>query len=47
VRIIHGHGTGAMKAAVREALRQMPYVQRSRAGEAGEGGDGATVVYLD
>lgn len=47
IRVIHGHGTGAMKTAVREALRQMPHIQRSRAGEAGEGGDGATVVYLD
>ncbi len=47
VRVIHGHGTGAMKSAVREALRRMPFVERSRPGEAGEGGDGATVVYLD
>jgi len=46
VRVIHGHGTGAMKAAVRDALRAYPFVTRTRRGEQGEGGDGATVVYL-
>jgi DNA mismatch repair protein MutS2 len=47
VRVIHGHGTGAMKSAVREALRAHPSVRRSRPGEKGEGGDGATVVYFE
>ena len=46
VRIIHGHGTGAMKKAVREALRRYKHVKKHRAGERGEGGDGATVAYL-
>ncbi|MEJ5248997.1 MAG: endonuclease MutS2 [Caldilinea sp.] len=46
VRIIHGHGTGAMKSAVREALKHHPLVGAMRAGEAGEGGDGVTMVKL-
>lgn len=44
-RIIHGHGTGAMKTAVRDVLRVHPAVKRFRPGEQGEGGDGATVAY--
>jgi DNA mismatch repair protein MutS2 len=47
VRIIHGHGTGAMKAAVRETLRHHRGIKRSRPGERGEGGDGVTVVYFE
>ncbi|HRA20497.1 MAG TPA: Smr/MutS family protein [Anaerolineae bacterium] len=47
VRIIHGHGTGAMKTAVREALRRSSIVHRSRPGQQNEGGDGATVVYFE
>jgi DNA mismatch repair protein MutS2 len=46
VRVIHGRGTGAVRRAVHEYLRDHPAVQRFRLGEAGEGGDGATVVYL-
>lgn len=46
VRIIHGHGTGAMKSAVREALKHHPLVGSMRAGEPGEGGDGVTMVKL-
>lgn len=46
VRIIHGKGTGAMRDAVRDALRNHPLVSRQRAGQMGEGGDGVTVVYL-
>jgi DNA mismatch repair protein MutS2 len=44
--LIHGHGTGAMKAAVRDYLRTSPYVDRYQPGERGQGGDGATVVAL-
>jgi DNA mismatch repair protein MutS2 len=44
VRIIHGRGTGAMRAAVREVLKDHPLVNNSRYGEANEGGDGVTVV---
>ena len=46
VRIIHGHGTGAMKSAVRDALKRHPLVGTLRAGEGNEGGDGVTMVKL-
>jgi DNA mismatch repair protein MutS2 len=44
--IIHGHGTGALRDAVRETLRTSGYVAKSRPGEPREGGDGVTVVWL-
>ncbi len=44
--VIHGHGSGALKAAVRESLQRSPYVASSRPGESHEGGDGTTVVQL-
>lgn len=44
--LIHGHGTGALREAVRDTLRGSTYVARSRAGEQREGGDGVTVVWL-
>ncbi len=47
VRVIHGHGTGAMKSAVREALRHYRFVRNVRGGGKGEGGDGATVVHFE
>jgi len=47
VRVIHGHGTGAMRTAVRDTLRHHPHVKRSRRGEPGEGGDGVTLVYFE
>jgi DNA mismatch repair protein MutS2 len=46
VTIIHGHGTGALRDAVRSQAGQHPLVKEVRAGERGEGGDGATVVSL-
>ncbi|HPU88780.1 MAG TPA: endonuclease MutS2 [Spirochaetota bacterium] len=46
VVIIHGHGTGAMKEAVRGALPASPYVQSFRAGRSGEGGDGVTIACI-
>jgi DNA mismatch repair protein MutS2 len=42
--IIHGHGTGAMKSAVRDFVRACSYKNKSRPGETYEGGDGVTVV---
>jgi DNA mismatch repair protein MutS2 len=46
VRIIHGKGTGAMRDAVRNVLRDHPLVGRYRNGQMGEGGDGVTIAYL-
>ncbi len=44
--LIHGHGTGALRDAVRETLRASRVVARQRPGEPAEGGDGVTVVWL-
>src|SRR3989449_6571539 len=46
VHVLHGHGSGALKAAVREHLQRSPYVGRARPGEQHEGGDATTVVEL-
>jgi DNA mismatch repair protein MutS2 len=46
VVIVHGVGTGALRRAVREALREHPRVQGMRGGRKGEGGEGATVAEL-
>ncbi len=46
VLIIHGLGTGALRDAVREQASANPLVKDLRAGERGEGGDGATIVRL-
>jgi DNA mismatch repair protein MutS2 len=44
VTVIHGHGSGALRDAVRARLSAHPLVQSWRPGERGEGGDGATIV---
>ncbi|NRD50410.1 endonuclease MutS2 [Corallococcus exiguus] len=44
--IIHGHGTGALKQAIRDHLAASPYIRMFRPGESHEGGDGVTVVAL-
>jgi DNA mismatch repair protein MutS2 len=46
-RIVHGKGTGALRRAVQDLLREHPAVRAFRLGEPGEGGDGVTVVQLD
>jgi DNA mismatch repair protein MutS2 len=46
VTIIHGHGSGALRDALRAQLRDHPLVKSWRPGERGEGGDGATIVEL-
>jgi DNA mismatch repair protein MutS2 len=47
VFVIHGHGTGALKTAVREHLAMHAAVTKSRPGKDKEGGDGITIVWLD
>jgi DNA mismatch repair protein MutS2 len=46
VTVIHGHGSGALRDALRSRLSGHPLVKSWRAGERGEGGDGATIVEL-
>jgi DNA mismatch repair protein MutS2 len=46
--ILHGHGTGALRDAVRKHLKTgVPHVRDSRPADADEGGDAFTVFYLD
>jgi DNA mismatch repair protein MutS2 len=46
IRIVHGHGTGRLKAAVREALRGHPGISQVEDAPQAQGGAGATVVTL-
>ncbi len=46
IRIIHGHGTGKLKAAIRQFLAQSAYVMTFRPGSRQEGGDGVTMAEL-
>ncbi|MBI3073461.1 MAG: Smr/MutS family protein [Deltaproteobacteria bacterium] len=46
IAVLHGHGTGALKSAVREAVERSPIVRRIRAGETHEGGDAVTIIEL-
>lgn len=46
VRIVHGKGTGALRAAVREQLAHHPLVKSYASAPPQEGGDGVTIVKL-
>ncbi len=46
VRIIHGSGTGVLRKAIHEYLQKQNFIKSYRLGGLGEGGVGATVVYL-
>ncbi|MDQ2855345.1 MAG: Smr/MutS family protein [Acidobacteriota bacterium] len=46
LRIIHGHGTGALRRAIAELLAGHPHVARFAPAPPGKGGGGATVVEL-
>jgi DNA mismatch repair protein MutS2 len=44
--VLHGHGTGALKQALRDHLAASPYVGEFRGGDRHEGGDAVTVIKL-
>jgi len=44
--ILHGHGTGALRNAIRDHVKKSPYVAQSARGTRSQGGDGVTVVQL-
>jgi DNA mismatch repair protein MutS2 len=46
VRIIHGHGTGALRRVISELLKDHPHVARFTAAPQEQGGSGATLVEL-
>ncbi len=46
VRIIHGKGTGALRQAVHEHLRDHPAVHDHESAPLNQGGDGVTLVHL-
>jgi DNA mismatch repair protein MutS2 len=47
VRLVHGKGSGALRKAVRESLREHPLVKHYENAGDKEGGEGATVVTLN
>jgi len=46
VRIVHGHGTGALRRAIAELLQDHPHVERFSPAPPEQGGAGATIVEL-
>ena len=46
VTIIHGKGTGVLRAAIQKQLKKHPHVKEFRYGKYGEGEDGVTVVSI-
>ena len=44
VRVVHGRGTGALRAGVHKHLKRLKYVKEFRLGEFGEGDSGVTIV---
>ena len=44
VRVVHGRGTGALRAACHKRLKKLNYVKEFRLGEYGEGDTGVTIV---
>jgi DNA mismatch repair protein MutS2 len=46
VYVIHGHGTGALKSAIRDQLARSPYAKAWRPADRFQGGDGVTAVDL-
>jgi len=46
IRIIHGHGTGQLRRAVAEFLKNHPLVAKYETAPENQGGGGATIVHL-
>ena len=46
VFVVHGHGTGALRSAIRTHLTSHKGIDKVRPGEQSEGGDGVTVAFL-
>jgi DNA mismatch repair protein MutS2 len=46
IRVVHGHGTGRLKTAVREALRGHPGILKVEDAPQNQGGAGATLITL-
>lgn len=46
VRIVHGKGTGALRAGIQQYLKHLPQVKHYEIAGLDEGGAGATIVYL-
>ena len=44
--IIHGHGSGRLRAALQDYLKTCPYVNSYKFAESYEGGKGVTIVSL-
>ena len=47
VRIVHGHGTGKLRKAIREYLPTHPHVKKFHSAEPHYGGDAITIVQLE
>jgi DNA mismatch repair protein MutS2 len=46
IRIVHGHGTGRLRSAIRRFLTDHPLIESHRSGRPAEGGEGATIATL-
>ena len=44
VRVVHGRGTGALRAGIHKYLKRLKYVKEFHLGECGEGDSGVTIV---
>ena len=47
VFVVHGHGTGVLRTAIRNHVAKHRGIRSARPGEATEGGDGVTVLFLN
>ncbi|MDA0233198.1 MAG: Smr/MutS family protein [Chloroflexi bacterium] len=47
VKIIHGHGTGAVRSTVHRVLKASPLVKKHYLASHGDGGHGVTIAELD